>query len=229
MQIVTREVSYRKASEDRIFHTILIGDKAIIAVADGVGGRENGAEAAQFAVDTIARQAEAMPIGKAHYWRDTIHALDASLLAENEVGQTTLVALCIAPNSITGVRVGDSEAWWIEQNAHHNLTEGENKKPYLGSGAAHPFAFEYRFSASGTLLVATDGLFKYASADAIIALVTPQNDLETTADALVQLAQGKSGTLYDDLALVLVRPPVLTVVVEKKNIRNTWKQFVGRG
>jgi serine/threonine protein phosphatase PrpC len=228
MQITTREVSYRKASEDRLFHTI-IGDKAIIAVADGVGGRENGAEAAQFAIDAIRRQTNALPIGKAHYWSDTIHALDASLLAENEAGQTTLVALCITPNTITGVRVGDSEAWWIEQNAHHDLTEGENKKPYLGSGAAHPFTFHHPLSTSGTLLIATDGLFKYAAKADIIALIAPQNDLEETADALVQLARGKSGTLYDDLALVLVRPPILGASVGNTGILNMWKQFIGRG
>jgi serine/threonine protein phosphatase PrpC len=205
MQIVTREMSYRKASEDRLFYA-MVRDAIFLAVADGVGGRENGAEAAQFAVDMLARQADQMPVRKTHYWADTLRTLDRNLLSESDAGETTIVTLYVTPNTITGARVGDSEAWWVERGGCHDLTEGANKKPYLGSGAAQPLAFHHPFSTPGTLLVATDGLFKYASQEAIIATIASQNDLEETADALVQLTRGKSsGTLYDDLALILVR------------------------
>jgi PPM family protein phosphatase len=205
MQIATREVSYRKASEDRLFYTT-VGEGLFIAVADGVGGRENGAEAAQFVVDMLSKQADQMPVGKRHYWSDVLHTLDRNLLGESDAGETTIVALHITPNSITGARVGDSEAWWVSGDGCDNLTEGDHKKPYLGSGMAKPLAFHHKIVTPGTLLVATDGLFKYASHEAIIALLASQNDLEEIANALVQLAHSKSsGTLYDDLAFILVR------------------------
>lgn len=103
-----------------------------------------------------------------------------------------------------GASVGNSEAWWITAEGHFDLTEAQKRTPYLGTGAAEPVAFELKLTQPGTLVLATDGLFKYAEPLAITVAVRAAESVEAAADALLTLV-APAGRFYDDLALILVR------------------------
>ncbi len=202
--------SYRAASEDRAGIVALTDDHLLLIIADGVGGRENGGDAATRAVDLtrdLARRAASSNWSQPELWEEVLRSVDESLGDDPTCGETTLVALCLTPTHVVGASVGDSEAWWIDDTgAIQGITE-EQRKPYLGSGSASPVTFELPVPSMGTLLIATDGLFKYTNASRIVRTVNQAGtDLQAIAAALRDLVRGSSGTLYDDFAVLLARP-----------------------
>lgn len=167
----------------------------VIAVADGAGGTPGGERAAKAVVDRVAAVAS--------------HAYDWSLLlaeldhAQIGYGQTTAVVLWVTHDEIVGASAGDSGAWVVRPSGIEDLTRGQHTKPLIGDGAvvtqiaAGPLA-------GGTLLVASDGLLRYAKRDAIVDLVRGP-DLAAAAKALVELVRLPSGELPDDVTVVLCR------------------------
>ncbi len=99
--------------------------------------------------------------------------------------------------------MGDSGAWLIDMNGYHELTQGQRRKPLLGSGPATPIPFMARLGAA-TLLLATDGLLNYAPASGIAELAVT-SELAGLAARLAELPRLRSGALPDDLAVVLAR------------------------
>jgi serine/threonine protein phosphatase PrpC len=86
---------------------------------------------------------------------------------------------------------------------HLDLTKDQVRKPLLGSGSAKPVAFRAE-RPRGTLLVASDGLVKYAPRDRICRLAL-EKDLPSAGRKIVDLARLRSGQLQDDVSLVLCR------------------------
>ncbi len=202
--IASRLDSYREASEDRAVAINTFSGSLVLAVADGVGGRVGGGEAAALAVETVELEAEKLARRGRQLYSGFFRALDTALVAHPEAGQTTLVALTLTSQKIFGASSGDSEAWWITAEGHFDLTEAQKRKPHLGTGAAEPVPFELKLTQPGTLLLATDGLFKYSDPLAITEAIRMAEDLEAAAEALLTLA-APSGRFYDDIALILVR------------------------
>lgn len=204
--VAVRLASYRgELSEDRA-RVVWLGSQTLVAaIADGVGGQPGGGRAAQLVVETVEAEATTLARRKAKVWPGFFHALDDALTAQPEAGQTTLVALELAGQYVTGASVGDSEAWWVTAGGHYDLTEAQRRKPFLGQGVAEPVSFALTLTEPGMLLIATDGLFKYADPLAITEAVRQAESVESAADALLTLASSPAGRLYDDLALVLIR------------------------
>jgi hypothetical protein len=154
--------SYREVNQDRIA-IFERGEILIVAVADGVGGRVGGAEAAQSAVEqvrnAIAAVDETSVLSHISFWTRLLTEIDDNLSDDEAAGETTLVALAIAEDRITGAGVGDSGGWLISHQGAHILTEQQRTKPFPGSGAAFPVGFEARME-NDILLLATDGLLK---------------------------------------------------------------------
>ena len=217
--------SYRgEASEDRalVLHAAL--GSLVLAVADGVGGQSGGGEAAQLAIETVEMEGAGLVRRNSQVWRGLLKALDDALAAHPDAGQTTLVALCLMPQKLIGASVGSSEAWWITADGHFDLTEAQKRKPTLGTGAAEPVPFELKLSGPGTLLLASDGLFKYADPLAITEAVRSAASADAAADALLTLASAPAGRFYDDVALIVVR-------IDSKSIQDTiapWTRFLHR-
>lgn len=201
--------SYRGGqTEDRAEVVLTSQDALTLIVADGVGGQEFGGPAAERAL-VAAREGVTAPefrIADARAYHGLLTSIDGALSDAPECGQTTLVVVTVTPRRIVGASVGDSEAWWVTEGGHFDLTGAQEKKPYLGSGAAAATPFALPTPPTGTLLVATDGLFKYAHAEAISGTVAAGgDDLEGTGDRLAGLARSTGGRLWDDLALLLCR------------------------
>src|SRR5262249_7289847 len=99
-----------------------------------------------------------------------------------------------------GASVGDSGAWLIDPFV--DLTSAQKRKPLIGSGRACPVPFASPFA--GTLLLASDGLFKYAAQSRIRQLAA-HPELERIPEMLVDAVRLPSGNLQDDVAVMICR------------------------
>ena len=194
--------SYRANSEDRA-EVITTDAGIVLVVADGVGGQANGGAAADYAVSRIREAAYKQNIADPLAWYKTVQKLDSDLLENDDTGQTTLVVVAITARRIVGVSAGDSSAWLVTPSGHWDLTEGQKRKPFLGSGA-EPVPFSLPLPDSGTIVAGTDGLFKYAPDVKIqdTALLLDPDDAVTRLADLARLTNGK---LPDDIAILLCR------------------------
>ena len=103
-----------------------------------------------------------------------------------------------------GKIVGESGAWLISPDGIEDLTDHQCRKPLLGSCGVLPVQFG-PVPFSGRLLVASDGLFKYAAQD-VIAKVVLQGTVDEVARGLVECVRLPSGVLQDDVAVILCDP-----------------------
>jgi serine/threonine protein phosphatase PrpC len=179
------------------------GETLIVVLADGAGGIRGGATASGALVAAVRTAVDnpAFAVDDAHYWADLFRLTDAAL-AKNRAGETTGVVVVLGSRQLIGVSTGDSEAWVVTATEIDDLTRAQHTKKRLGSGRVEPTVFE-RTALSGALVVATDGLFKYAAAD-VIARMVRASAIRLAADQLVELVRLRSGKLADDVALVLV-------------------------
>jgi serine/threonine protein phosphatase PrpC len=179
-----------------------LGSNLILTVADGAGGRSGAAEAAEFVTRRVKQTLSSSnfsPKGLCEF----LKLVDQQMVAAGNVGETTCVIVVLSENGIIGASVGDSGAWCISPSGVDNLTGNQSRKPFLGMGGATPFGFA-RDSLNGTLLVASDGLLKYTSAERITAVVLA-DDVEKSAQNLVGLVRYASGALPDDISILLAR------------------------
>jgi serine/threonine protein phosphatase PrpC len=170
------------------------GDRIVIVVADGAGGTGGGARAAETVLRRVREQPDDFdPM-------DVLRACDALLALTG--GQTTAVIAIVDDLGVHGASVGDSGAWIVRGDSHEDLTRDQSRKPILGSGA-RPVAFSSG-PLDGTLLVATDGVLKYAPAPTLRRLAAG-GDLDAAAAAMIDAARLGSGALQDDATVVICR------------------------
>jgi PPM family protein phosphatase len=186
------------ANADRA-EVIRKADQVVVLVADGAGGTPRGAEAAE----TVLTRGRAWAAGGA--LTDAVGLLaacDRAICSGGSGGETTAVIAVLDASGVTGASVGDSGAWMVSPTWEVDLTGSQVRKPLVGSGGVVPVAFTH--GAGGTLVVATDGLFKYASAVEIrrIACGEPLDDVPAR---LVDSVRLRSGRLQDDTTVVVCR------------------------
>ena len=117
----------------------------------------------------------------------------------------TVVVLSVTVRQVRGASVGDTEAWLITETGWHDLKAHQRRKPLLGSGAAVPVAFRSEHS-GGTLVVGSDGLFKYTPG-ALIRETALQGTPGEACGALLELVRLPGGALQDDVGVVVRRLP----------------------
>ncbi|MGE0713725.1 MAG: protein phosphatase 2C domain-containing protein [Planctomycetota bacterium] len=185
--------------QDRVAVIPVLGDHVLV-LADGAGGRAGGREAAEALVRFVRAAARALVEGE----RDPCEVLtsaDAALAAEPRAGETTAVVAVVSGAEVRGASVGDSGAWQVSGDGVRDLTRAQVRKPLLGSGAATPVAFG-PVPLVGRLLLASDGLLKYAPPERIerAALTLPP---DRAAWDLIETVRYPSGGLPDDVAVIL--------------------------
>lgn len=191
--IATRvEEARRGRGEDRIA-VVETPNRKLIVVADGAGGVAGGARAAESICGALT--------GDTSDWATWLSQQDARLM-DHGTGLAAVVALSISDDgTIQGASVGDCEAWLFARGEAVNLTARQVRKPLIGDGGAVPTSFTARASA-GTLIVATDGLWKYIK-PARIAEIATTRPLESAVAALVDGVRLRSGSLQDDVAILM--------------------------
>jgi serine/threonine protein phosphatase PrpC len=178
------------------------GANLFVILADGAGGLSGGAEAAEYVVNEV-REAILTNDLNLEKLGDFLTSLDRQMAAANTFGETTCVIVMLTSENVTGISVGDSGAWIISPSGVENLTANQHRKPLIGSGCALPVGFS-RERLMDTLLVASDGLLKYASTEQI-ALKALSSDLKQAAQSPLELVRYPSGALPDDVSILLAR------------------------
>jgi len=203
----------------------------LFAVADGVGGRDNGEVASRMAVDKILAGFHSSSPAEAH------PALLARLLqgantAVYEAGQgsmaTTIVACALRFDRAAIAHVGDSRCYLIRRGVVRPLTRDHtvaNDQIALGSLAApgvdkaltkHILSravgtdlfvaaevSEHRLLPGDLLLLCSDGLHGALSAADIGRTVTQTRDLGAAVEQLVETANERDGS--DNVSIQLIR------------------------
>ena len=175
-------------------------DVWVVAVADGAGGTGSGGAAAEFICSRVSEAARSGTRG-AESWSKVLRAIDEELVADGLGGEATAVVVEIGDATVCGASVGDTEAWLFSSDQARELTNHQNRKPLIGSARARPCAFG-PVDACGRLLIATDGLFGYATPAAIESVVRAGQLGETLTNLAASVAL-PSGAYRDDVAIVL--------------------------
>ncbi len=187
--------------EDRLF-VEQSSRRALTIISDGAGGIGGGKFAAEMTCSLAAQIMRTVNHGTPALWERCLRDVDLALAHSGTGGQCTAVIADISENVITGASVGDSGAWMLVAGEVLDLTEHQHRKPLLGSGAASPIGFSAPL-VSGRLLLATDGLFKYASRGDIAKRAMGLS-LSDAVDALVAGLRLRSGAFQDDIAIILI-------------------------
>jgi serine/threonine protein phosphatase PrpC len=182
------------------------GRVVVAVVADGAGGTGAGLEAAKSVLQAVKDVAlgtgDAMDL---RVWPQTLAAVDARLLASKAGGQTTAVVVaCDAKRAICS-SVGDSMAWRLRAGHPEELTREQRRKPLLGGRALPAHSTVAQVQSGDLLLLATDGLHKYAPLPRIAAMAGSKGALAETVAKLADLPRLPSGGHPDDIGLVLIR------------------------
>lgn len=190
----------RGAGQDRTWVSST-HDRIVVALADGAGGTAGGERAATAVVDAVAAAAQVDDCDWAAVLTEL--ELDPDRLGP---GQTTAVVATVTREGIRGASAGDSGAWVIRgerADQIEDLTRAQHRKPLIGD---HSIAIPFYGGPLGdaTLLVASDGLLRFAPPEAI-ARVARGPDLAAAARELVELVRLPSGEVPDDIAIVLCR------------------------
>ena len=191
-----REEPSAGVSQDRVaIYRREAGD--IVVLADGAGGIGGGGRAASMVVEAFRD----VPL---HEVVRVMHSLDAELRRDANAGESTAIVVALGAHAVWGASVGDSEAWLVRTGGGNarKLT-GAQERRRLGSGRASVVFFEGSWDSGQRLLVASDGLYKYALREQILAAVA-RPGLDEAADALLESVRLPSGALRDDLSLALL-------------------------
>ncbi len=128
--------------------------------------------------------------------------MDLKISQDPEAGETTCAFAVVSKQKVFGASVDDSGVWVIGDAGFVNLTENQKRKPLIGSGSAWPISFARSVLHGERILLATDGLLKYASAERIVT-VCRALDIESAASKLIDLVRYPSGALPDDTTVIL--------------------------
>jgi PPM family protein phosphatase len=189
MRYVTRNEGFDGPTHDFV-DVIERADATVFVLADaaGSGGDETAGRILRIGHD-MKNSRDAYGLGR------------QLTSADMPGGESTAVIISVFPGGLIGASVGDSGAWLLQGERWRYLTSGQNRKPLVGSGEAKPVTF-LDPARDGILLIASDGLFKYAPPERIRE-VAAQPDLDSAATQLVNLVRFQSGRLSDDVSLIL--------------------------
>ena len=187
-------------SGDDSLAVVIVGDAIVVCVADGAGGISGGLDASRIVVQA-ATTAELSSFRTPNKFEEFLRQLDQTVYSDRDAGETTAIIAMIKNSIVLGASLGDSECWLISENSDYELTQLQNRKPLLGCGSASPVGFG-PILIDGTLILGSDGLFKYTSLNKIKdCLVMPSVD----AKSLINLAKQSTGFLQDDATAVVCK------------------------
>jgi len=208
LQTACAIASYPGGGHDRADVLRAGDDVCALVMADGMGGRSGAARAAKMWVEAVRVRAaqDQAQWAESDYWLDLMADADRAIRDDPEAGETTAVVAVMTPHGVAGASVADSGAWLIGADDYADLTRSQIRKPGLGTGMEMPIPFHRKNPPTGTLLVATDGLLKYASPQRICEkLRAHAAAIATLPNALIDLVRMPSGGLQDDVAVAVAR------------------------
>jgi serine/threonine protein phosphatase PrpC len=177
-------------------------------LADGQGGRAGGARAAQLACYDAAEAASRLPpteLARPATWVSILKMADTSVYEDPDAGFTTLIGLCINGGLLAGASCGDSAALAVLGHGRmERITEGRFKDPLVGSTMAHVVPFGLTLVSPWSVLLMSDGVWKYAGWDCVLAAALKYHGL-SVIEALRLAVWHRNGDRYpDDFTIVVI-------------------------
>jgi hypothetical protein len=182
----------------------------LCALADGQGGRAGGLAAARLSCRACVATASQQTPGRLmlpHVWMEILRAADAAVAADPAAGFTTLVAFCVTEARLCGASCGDSAAVVLAElgQVGNIVTARQHKNPPVGSGEASAVPFAATLRPPWTLLAMSDGVWKYAGWENILALDPRQPGHVLCRTLLERACLPGSLALQDDFTLVVIQ------------------------
>ena len=176
----------------------------LLVMADGAGGMAGGSEAAERVIQAVKKA----PVSKKDFlnpliWSYILSEADEELYQHPNAGETTAVVVAVTKKFVCGASVGDSGAFLLQESSSLELTAQQWRKPLIGSSIATLVPFG-PIALAGTLLIASDGLMKYAPLETIREIVLTHSVNKTTK-ALIESVRYPSGNLPDDVTVIVSR------------------------
>jgi hypothetical protein len=181
------------------------GDGYVCALADGQGGQAGAALAAAIACQSCHAGASAfrrVQLLSPFIWSEILRQSDEAVADAEHAGFTTLIGFCLTDNALCGCSSGDSAVVVLSAGEPPRiLTKHQMKNPPVGSRGAVFVPFTVRLLSPWTVLAMSDGVWKYAGWDSILA---SKGTGETIIHALREKAAlPRTGQLQDDFTLVV--------------------------
>ena len=173
------------------------GDSAVLIVADGAGGTEDGEFASRSVVDSV-RQATTQREGEIQ-WGHVLRQADFSIPS----GESTACVVELTASGLRGSSVGDSRIGFVVGDELVFPSDGQQRKPLLGSGAAVPYEFSSHWD-GGVVIVGSDGFWNYVRIERLLAELR-FIEFPLLAKTLCEMVRLPSGDLSDDVAVVCAR------------------------
>jgi len=150
------------------------GERYVCVLADGQGGRSNGALAARTACETVWARSMEHPFDsllQPSIFSTLMYAADNAVCRTE--GYTTLAALALDGSTVLGASCGDSKVFFAPGQGGGDeweiieWTAKQRKNPPVGSGEAMFTPFSHSDVSGGRILMLSDGVWKYCGFDAI--------------------------------------------------------------
>ncbi len=125
------------------------------------------------------------------------------MAADPEAGYTTLVGCGVVGGSVWGASSGDSRALVSGPSGIQELTARQVKNPPVGSGGAVFVPFAQPLVAPWSVLVMSDGVWKYAGWDEVVRSAQTLHGRTLIERLATQARLPRSGRFQDDFTLVL--------------------------
>jgi PPM family protein phosphatase len=178
----------------------------LCCLADGQGGRAGGQQAASLAVRVAMDAVRRLPVRhllSPAAWVSLLRQADATVEIAPDAGFTTLIGLGIVGDAVCGASSGDSKALATIPTRAQELTAQQFKDPPVGSGVAAFVTFSLALAKPWSVLVMSDGVWKYAGWDGVVDACKLLHG-RSLVEALQQQARLRgSGRFQDDFSLVL--------------------------
>lgn len=169
----------------------------VIIIADGAGGSGHG-DLASRAVIAEVESSASLDLDTED-WCQLLRQVDQRIPA----GESTCVVFSVSTKGVVGASVGDSQLWHLQDADLRNISEGQIRKPLLGSGDARPVGFAYA-ETTGLLLASTDGFNNYVRKDRLLREYL-WHEFDILPRKLVDMVRLPSGQLWDDIGIVACR------------------------
>lgn len=182
-------------------------DMTIALVADGQGGQSGGGRAAELACQTawqLASEFDAERLLDPLAWAYLLRRVDLAVEQETTAGFATLVALEVTPNCVVGVSSGDSVSIAVVAGRATEVTAGQPKNPPVGSGNATGRTFNVPLVAPWCVALMTDGVWKFAGLDRVLALAQKATPNDLLAELQTTARRHGTGDYYDDFTLAVI-------------------------
>ncbi|MEG0614961.1 MAG: protein phosphatase 2C domain-containing protein [Oscillospiraceae bacterium] len=202
--------------------TEIYGDNALIAVADGVGGTEDGVFAVECCIDYFQENPFKTDFKLIGYVNDVNNWIKKKSLEMNIDTGTTIAGLLVKNGEKIVFNVGDSEVFAVNSNGLEKLSVDDNtaelfkdakilsdgviavKSPLTQClGKSEVLENIHKKTVyNEKFLICTDGLTDMLSAESIFQILNSGNSIEENGRNLVAEAKKNGG--FDNITLILI-------------------------